>query len=139
MNCPICNREMWNNIGRKTNPKQPDYKCKDKNCKGVIWPPKQPGQQAPSPAPKNGNEKEKEPDSKFRSMALSYTLEYLVATKIIPLTDCKKWAIGFADYIKNGEAKKALEKPFEKPVEQVAKDMDKPFESPAEGDSDIPF
>lgn len=43
-NCPICNGEMWNNTFKKSkgemNPKAPDYKCKDKNCTGVIWPPK---------------------------------------------------------------------------------------------------
>ena len=38
--CPICGGEMWNNIERKTNPKAPDYKCKDKDCAGVIWPKK---------------------------------------------------------------------------------------------------
>lgn len=40
MNCPICGGEMWDNRERKRNPKAPDYKCKDKSCEGVIWPPK---------------------------------------------------------------------------------------------------
>ena len=35
---------MWDNRGTpqrpKTNPKAPDYKCKDKSCDGVIWPPR---------------------------------------------------------------------------------------------------
>lgn len=38
--CPVCGGEMWNNISKKTNPKAPDYRCKDKNCTGVIWPKK---------------------------------------------------------------------------------------------------
>lgn len=38
--CPICGGSMWDNTKNKLNPKSPDYKCKDKNCKGVIWPPK---------------------------------------------------------------------------------------------------
>jgi hypothetical protein len=38
--CPICGGDMWDNRGKKTNPKAPDFKCKDKNCTGVIWPPK---------------------------------------------------------------------------------------------------
>jgi len=39
--CPKCGKEMWCNIGKKTNPKAPDYKCKDKeHCDGVIWPPR---------------------------------------------------------------------------------------------------
>ncbi len=30
---------MWDNRDKKTNPKAPDFKCKDKeNCDGVIWP-----------------------------------------------------------------------------------------------------
>ena len=40
MECPKCGSEMWDNRQKKTNPKAPDYKCKDKDCKGVIWPEK---------------------------------------------------------------------------------------------------
>jgi hypothetical protein len=43
---------MWNNIATKKNPKQPDYRCKDKNCDGVIWPPKN---GAPAPTASNGS------------------------------------------------------------------------------------
>jgi hypothetical protein len=36
--CPDCGGEMWNNIGTKKNPKQPDYKCKDKDsCGKGVW------------------------------------------------------------------------------------------------------
>jgi hypothetical protein len=28
---------MWDNRTSKRNPKQPDYKCKDKSCSGAIW------------------------------------------------------------------------------------------------------
>lgn len=42
--CPVCGGEMWDNReGKRTgkaNPKAPDFRCKDKNCDGVIWPPK---------------------------------------------------------------------------------------------------
>lgn len=42
--CPQCGGGMWDNRGTpqrpKTNPKAPDYKCKDKSCDGVIWPPR---------------------------------------------------------------------------------------------------
>jgi hypothetical protein len=38
--CPKCGGEMWDNREKKTNPKAPDFKCKDKDCDGVIWPPK---------------------------------------------------------------------------------------------------
>jgi hypothetical protein len=37
---------MWDNREKKTNPKAPDFKCKDKeNCDGVIWPPRGRGNQ----------------------------------------------------------------------------------------------
>lgn len=35
--CPKCEGEMWNNSTSKRNPKAPDFKCKDKECNGVIW------------------------------------------------------------------------------------------------------
>jgi hypothetical protein len=38
--CPKCGGKMWDNTETKTNPKAPDYKCRDKSCDGVIWPPK---------------------------------------------------------------------------------------------------
>lgn len=38
--CPKCGGAMWDNRETKKNPKQPDFKCKDKACDGVIWPPK---------------------------------------------------------------------------------------------------
>lgn len=47
--CPECGGAMWDNRERKTNPKAPDFKCKDKNCSGVIWKFKAPPAQAPIP------------------------------------------------------------------------------------------
>lgn len=44
--CPKCQGPMWDNRVGKKNPAAPDYKCKDKACDGVIWPPK--GKAAPS-------------------------------------------------------------------------------------------
>ena len=40
--CPKCEGPMWDNREGKRNPKAPDFKCKDKNCDGVIWPPQEP-------------------------------------------------------------------------------------------------
>jgi hypothetical protein len=47
MECPKCGGEMWDNRTKKTNPKAPDYRCKDKECEGRIWPPKE--QKKPKP------------------------------------------------------------------------------------------
>lgn len=42
--CPKCDGEMWDNRFKKKrgefSPKAPDFKCKDSDCEGVIWPPK---------------------------------------------------------------------------------------------------
>lgn len=38
--CPTCGGAMWDNREGKKNPKAPDFKCKDKNCDGVVWPPR---------------------------------------------------------------------------------------------------
>lgn len=38
--CPKCSGDMWDNRVGKRNPKAPDFKCKDRGCDGVIWPPR---------------------------------------------------------------------------------------------------
>lgn len=38
--CPKCGGRMWDNRATKRNPKAPDFKCRDRSCEGVIWPPK---------------------------------------------------------------------------------------------------
>lgn len=49
--CPKCKGpQMWDNRASKKNSKAPDYKCVDRNCDGVIWPPK-PGQRSPVSEP----------------------------------------------------------------------------------------
>jgi hypothetical protein len=45
--CPKCGGRMWDNRLTKRNPKAPDYKCRDRSCDGVIWPPK--GEKAAEP------------------------------------------------------------------------------------------
>lgn len=40
---------MWDNRVGKRNPKAPDFKCKDKECDGVVWPPR--GAVLATPAP----------------------------------------------------------------------------------------
>lgn len=41
--CPKCGGRMWDNRAGKRNPKAPDYKCRNRSCDGVIWPPKDSG------------------------------------------------------------------------------------------------
>lgn len=35
--CPKCGGAMWDNRTSKTNPKAPDYKCKNKECGHGVW------------------------------------------------------------------------------------------------------
>ena len=46
--CPKCQGPMWDNRVGKRNPKAPDFKCKDRECDGVVWPPRN---AAPAAAP----------------------------------------------------------------------------------------
>jgi hypothetical protein len=45
--CPKCGGMMWDNRQNKTNPKAPDFKCKDPNCKDekgyvtAVWEPEE--------------------------------------------------------------------------------------------------
>lgn len=40
--CPTCGGDMWDNRYTKLNPKAPDFKCKNKECSGVVWHPHRP-------------------------------------------------------------------------------------------------
>ncbi len=37
MQCPDCGGAMWDNRQTKRNPKQPDFKCKNKQCDKAVW------------------------------------------------------------------------------------------------------
>ena len=53
--CPICQGQMWDNRKRKAegsmSSKAPDFKCRDKACEGVIWPPRSSSKARPAPPP----------------------------------------------------------------------------------------
>jgi len=49
--CPTCGGECWDNRFNKKNPKAPDWKCKDRECGGAIWPPRGARSSAPFIAP----------------------------------------------------------------------------------------
>ncbi len=38
--CPVCGGRMWDNRATRRNPRAPDFKCRDRSCDGVVWPPK---------------------------------------------------------------------------------------------------
>lgn len=49
--CPKCTGPMWDNRVGKRNPRAPDFKCKDKECDGVIWPPRDAATPSPATTP----------------------------------------------------------------------------------------
>src|SRR5512147_2727471 len=60
--CPKCGDRMYDNRLTKRNPKAPDFKCKDRSCDGVIWPPKDgPKRGMPQPQAKPLTTQGKEP------------------------------------------------------------------------------
>jgi hypothetical protein len=50
--CPKCGGRMWDNRLTKRNPKQPDYKCQNRSCDGVIWPAKAKAEDSKRPVAK---------------------------------------------------------------------------------------
>jgi hypothetical protein len=56
--CPKCSNRMWDNRATKRNPKAPDFKCRDRSCDGVIWPPKPAGAFASSGKSRQAQSKE---------------------------------------------------------------------------------
>lgn len=63
VSCPKCGGAMWDNRISKRNPKQPDFKCKQRSCDGVIWPPRNSANAAPArqQQPQNGRQGYDEP------------------------------------------------------------------------------
>lgn len=59
--CPKCGGKMWDNRIGKRNPKAPDFKCRDRDCDGVVWPPKK-GKGAESPAAAAADPEKEEDD-----------------------------------------------------------------------------
>jgi hypothetical protein len=55
---------MWDNTENKKNPKAPDHKCKNKDCTGVVWPPRKPKTVNNVPV-SPGQPDWPQPDSKF--------------------------------------------------------------------------
>lgn len=75
--CPKCGKGMWDNRAGKTNPKAPDYKCKDRSCDGVYWP----GQWPPAPAATD------EQKAKIRELLATADLDDERKTKTLAMVD----------------------------------------------------
>jgi hypothetical protein len=62
VSCPKCGGRMWDNRLTKRNPKAPDYKCQNRSCDGVIWPPR------PAATVPAGDEKDEKPESRASAL-----------------------------------------------------------------------
>jgi hypothetical protein len=62
VSCPKCGGRMWDNRLTKRNPKAPDYKCQNRSCDGVIWPPR------PTTAVPAGDAKEEKSESRTTAL-----------------------------------------------------------------------
>jgi hypothetical protein len=62
VSCPKCGGRMWDNRLTKRNPKAPDYKCRDRNCDGVVWPARATGSQGDGEEAGSGSEKMAPPE-----------------------------------------------------------------------------
>jgi hypothetical protein len=49
--CPKCGGPMYDNRLTKKNPRGPDFRCKDRSCDGLVWPPREKKGGAPKPDP----------------------------------------------------------------------------------------
>lgn len=54
--CPKCGAKMWDNRIGKRNSRAPDFKCRDRSCDGVIWPPRPTAQEQEAPPTRPGDE-----------------------------------------------------------------------------------
>lgn len=95
MQCPVCKGEMYDNRENKKNPKAPDYRCKDKECKfqldpetkeyisseyGTgVWLPRTPPTPKPQTNPSTQSSTPKSNDMQIKSMLLSYAKDIVVA------------------------------------------------------------
>lgn len=85
MICEKCGSEMWDNTQNKLNPRQPDYKCKNKEtCGHAVWlKPKADVQQSVQTANK-GNYAPKKPIANgnpdtVKTMLMAYAKDLVVA------------------------------------------------------------
>jgi hypothetical protein len=99
--CPKCGAQVYDNTENKRNPKAPDYKCSDKDCDYVVWPPRgggnrrsapPPQRSAPSPSQRNGNDDRSNRIERQHSQEMALRLASIDNTTIITdgKTDLKK-------------------------------------------------
>lgn len=87
MACPVCEGPMWDNRTSKRNPKQPDYKCKDKECDGAIWlDKKKPQGQSAAARPSNGSDNDNRSHRIERQHSQEMALRYFDLSQKIPTT-----------------------------------------------------
>ena len=79
--CPQCGSEMWDNRNRKTNPKAPDFKCKNPQCNHAIWPSKNSRPQGQTIPPPQQAARAVPPQDKERELSIGWHLCFKEAIK----------------------------------------------------------
>ena len=79
MQCPKCGSDCWNNTTTKRSPKQPDYKCKDKNCDGAVWLKKNSAAPAGTGKPTGSYQKKDYGDNVPKSMYGAWAMNLVIA------------------------------------------------------------
>jgi hypothetical protein len=127
--CPKCGAQVYDNTENKRNPKAPDYKCSDKDCDYVKWPPRggsrrnatpppQRRSAAPPPSQRNGNDDRSNRIERQHSQEMALRLAAIDNTAVI--TDGKfdmkklKW---FIDWFQRDVAKLPLNAPIQRQPE----------------------
>lgn len=101
--CPTCGGRMWDNRATKRSPKAPDFKCRNRDCDGRVWPGqfKEPapatasaspagraGQGSAPAAPASPEESRQEPATARRSLRACYLdVTEFVLTEVRPKYD----------------------------------------------------
>lgn len=139
MNCGKCGGEAWNNTEKVNGGwKGPLFKCKDKSCGWLLWPPKD---QKP-----NGNgapQKTGAPKWTWSQLSVTYRRALIIANKHIPqiikgalpADVVAGAAVLFIAADRGGVSEPVKEEPA--PAAQPLHEKPKEFETPDE--TDLPF
>jgi hypothetical protein len=138
MECPQCGGEMWDNRGKKKNPKQPDFRCKDEACAKAVWLSKK----TTAPATSGGYKgKTGTGDTVPKSMYGAWAMNLVIAMlhdKLIKAADVKKifaQSVAMVGEVLNGVPTKPVAKPA--PVQQEEPTEEQTGEEPENTLEDI--
>jgi hypothetical protein len=78
--CPKCAGKMYDNRLSKKSAKQPDFKCKKKECDGVIWPPRAPTNPANAAPAQSATDETGAAPARTIEWAVAYPFPFQIGT-----------------------------------------------------------